>query len=101
MMKSKRYPVNNYVPLNIQNDRGKENLHDLDTRLKQMTFDEIIWDPGYHLKNSFVTNFDLIHHQCRGDSLNFSRKHYETIYSSDLKKTFRKMICEDILFRLL
>ena len=90
MMNSKRYPVNNYVPLNIQNDRGKENLHDLDTRLKQMTFDEIIWDPDYHFKNSFVTNFDLIHHQCRGDSLNFSRKHYETIYSSDLKKNISK-----------
>ena len=90
MMNSKRYPVNNYVPLKIQNDRGKENLHDLDTRLKQMTFDEIIRDPDYHFENSFVTDFDLIHHQCRGDSFNFSRKHYETIYSSDLKENISK-----------
>ena len=86
-MNSKKYPVNNYVPKNLQKtDRSKDNFHDLDTRLKQMTFDEIVQDPDYHFENSFGNNFDLIHHQCRGDSLKFSRKYYETIYSSDLKE---------------
>ena len=44
-----------------------------------MTFNEIINDPEYHFKNSYVTNFDLIHNECRGDELHFSRKYYETI----------------------
>lgn len=52
-MNSKKYPVNNYVPKNLQKtDRIKDNFHDLDTRLKQMTFDEIVQDPDYHFENS-------------------------------------------------
>lgn len=88
-MNSKRYPVNNYVPHNVQNnnnDRGKETFHDLDIGLKQMTFDEITADTDYHFENCYVTNFDLINHECRDDRLDFSRKHYETISSENLKK---------------
>ena len=44
-----------------------------------MTFNEIINDPDYHFENSYITNFDLIHNECRGDELSFIRKHYETI----------------------
>ena len=87
-MNLKRYPVNNYIPINLRkNDNGKnDTFHDLGTRLKQMTFDEIMKDTDYHFENCFVTNFDLINHECRGDTLNFSRKHYETIFSNNIKK---------------
>ena len=44
-----------------------------------MTFEEIIADPEFHFENSCITNFDLIHHECRGERLSFSRKYYETI----------------------
>ena len=59
---------------------------DLDTTLKQMTFNEIIVDTDYHFENSFITNFDLIHNDCRGDKLSYSRKHYETISNEKVKK---------------
>ena len=51
-----------------------------------MTFNEILNDPDYHFENSFVTNFDLIHHQCRGDELSYSKKHYETIANKKIKE---------------
>ena len=77
-MNSKKYPIQNYIPTNPKL-YNKNDKFDLDARLKQMTFNEIINDPEYHFKNSYVTNFDLIHNECRGDELHFSRKHYETI----------------------
>ena len=61
-------------------------FNDLDTTLKQMTFNEIIVDTDYHFENSFITNFDLIHNDCRGDKLSYSRKHYETISNEKVKK---------------
>ena len=51
-----------------------------------MTFNEILNDPDYHFENSFVTNFDLIHRQCRGDELSYSKKHYETIANKKIKE---------------
>ena len=77
-MNSKKYPIQNYVPTNPKLYNKNDKFH-LDARLKQMTFNEIINDPEYHFKNSYVTNFDLIHNECRGDELHFSRKYYETI----------------------
>ena len=44
-----------------------------------MTFNEIVNNTDYHFQNSYITNFDLIHHNCRGDPLNHTKKYYETI----------------------
>ena len=82
-MTSKKYPVQNYIPHNIT--KNKTTFNDLDTTLKQMTYNEIVNDPQYHFDNCYVTNFDLIHHECRGDSLSSSRKHYETIWNKKIK----------------
>ena len=51
-----------------------------------MTFNEIVNDLDYHFENCFVTNFDLIHHECRGDELSHSRKYYETIFNKKIKE---------------
>ena len=75
-MNSTNYPIQNYVPTNPPKDKK---FFDLDMTLKRMTFEEIIADPEFHFENSCITNFDLIHHECRGDRLSFSRKYYETI----------------------
>ena len=50
-----------------------------------MTFNEIINDPDYHLENCFITNFDLIHNECRGDKLTHRRKYYETLFNKKIK----------------
>ena len=49
-----------------------------------MTFNEIIQNPDDHFKNVFITNFVLIHNQCRGDKLTHDRKFYETLFKEKL-----------------
>ena len=96
-MNSKRYPTQNYVPHNTENNfYGRE--RDLDSTLKKMTFGKIVTDPDYHFQNCYVTNFDLIHHECRGDPLSNSREHYETIYKKKLNDEIKS---EDLRYRFL
>ena len=94
-MNSERYPTQNYVPLNPKN---KFCGRDLDFTLQKMTFDKIVADPDYHFKNCYVTNFDLIHNECRGDPLSNSREHYETIYKKTLIDEIKS---EDLRYRFL
>ena len=74
-----RYPVGGYVPKKV------DYVFDLHTRLNKTKYDEIINDFDRHFKNCYVTNFDLINHECRGDQLNHTRKFYETVFENDLK----------------
>ena len=38
------------------------------------------------LKKKKVVNFDIIHHECRGDPLHRSYKDYQTVNNKDLQK---------------
>ena len=80
-MNFKRYPVQNYVPTNpMKRLNSSSNFErNLDTTLKEIAYKKIINNPEYHFQNCYITNFDLIHHECRGDELSYTRKHYETI----------------------
>ena len=80
MYRTTKYPVNSYIPTKVTE------TDDLHSRLNKMTYDEIIEDFDYHFKNCYVTNFDLIHHECRGDKLSFSRRFYESIFYDKVKK---------------
>ena len=51
-----------------------------------MTFNEIMTDTDHHFENCYITNFDLIHNDCRNDELSYGRKHYETISNKKLKE---------------
>ena len=75
-----RYPVNSYVPQKV------DEVYDLHTRLNKMKYDEILNNFDGHFQKCYVTNFDLIHNECRGDKLKNSRKFYETVFEKDLKK---------------
>ena len=88
-MDSEKYPIQNYVPLNPTN-KG-----DLDYTLQKMKFDKIVSDPDYHFRNCFITNFDLINNECRGDELSHDRKHYETIFK---KKIDDEIISNDVKY---
>ena len=82
-MNCKKYPTNNYIPTRpkLLNDHDR---FDLDARLQQMTFNEIMQNPDSHFENAYITNFDLIHHQCRGDKLTHDKKYYETLFNERL-----------------
>ena len=45
---------------------------------------KIIQNPDNHFENVFITNFDLINNQCRGDKLTHDRKFYETFFKEKL-----------------
>ena len=80
MYRSARYPINNYIPTKVTE------VHDLNSRLNKMKYDEIIENLEYHFQNCYITNFDKIHHECRGDELSFSERHYETIFYDRLNQ---------------
>ena len=72
--------MNNYIPTKVTE------VHDLHSRLNKMKYNEIIENLKYHFQNCYITNFDKIHHECRGDKLHFSKRHYETIFYNQLKQ---------------
>ena len=66
-MNSLTYQSQNCVPTKA---KARTAYDTLDDTLNRMTFNEIINNTDYHFENSYITNFDLIHHNCRGDPLN-------------------------------
>ena len=82
--------MNSYIPTKVTE------VHDLNSRLNNMKYNEIMADLEYHFLNCYITNFDKIHHECRGDKLNFSKKYYETIFYDELKKIFLKLIVRNL-----
>ena len=63
-----------------------------------MTFEKIVDDPDRHFQNSYITNFDLIHHECRGDELSYSKKYYETIFKKNINDEIKS---DDLKYRFL
>ena len=75
-MNSSTYPSQNYVSTKVKVRTAYDTLDDT---LNRMTFNEIINNSDYHFENTYITNFDLIHHDCRGDPLEHTKEYYETI----------------------
>ena len=92
MYRTTKYPVNSYVPTKVT-----ETDKDLDLKLKEMKYNNIVKDFDFHFENCYMTNFDLIHHECRGDKLQFSRKFYETIFYDSVKKNLDEINQEKFL----
>ena len=95
-MNRNKYPVNNYVPYNPDKYLASGGFeHTLGYTLDKHKYQKIINDPEYHFENSYVTNFDLIHHQCRGDKLEGNKKDYETISKKKVNKEIKKSNIKD------
>ena len=92
MYRTTKYPVNSYVPTKVT-----ETDKDLDLKLKEMKYNDIVKDCDFHFENCYITNFDLIHHECRGDKLQFSRKFYETLFYDSVKKNLDEINQEKFL----
>lgn len=43
-----------------------------------LDYQDMSKEPTEYFKNKKVVNFDIIHHECRGDPLNGSYKDYQT-----------------------
>ena len=88
-MNSEKYPVQNYVPYNPTKNYSRQFGHDLHTTLLTDKYNKIMNDPDYHFNNSYVINFDIINHECRGDPLSHDRKYYETIRKEKLNEEIK------------
>ena len=97
-MNCKKYPTNNYIPTRpkLLNDHDR---FDLDAQLQQMTFNEIMQNPDSHFENPFITNLDLIHHECRGDKVTHDRKYYKTLFNKRLNSEINNDNVKTTLFR--
>ena len=89
-MNYKKYPRNSYTPIKPKL-LNKHDKFDLDARLQQMTFDEIIQNPDNYFENVFITNSDLMHSQCRGDELKHNREYYETLFKEKLNSEIKEI----------
>ena len=97
-MNCKKYPTNNYILTRpkLLNDHDR---FDLDARLQQMIFNEIMQNPDSYFENAYITNFDLIHHQCRGDKLTHDKKYYETLFNERLNSQILMLMIRATLFQ--
>ena len=86
---------NSYVPTRpkFYNKHDKGNL---DTRLQQETYNKIISNPEKYFEKTTITNFDLIHHHCRGDKLTRDRKYYKTLFKKKIDFVFNNELHKDV-----
>ena len=93
-MNYRKYPTNSYITTR-QKLLNEHDKFDLDAQLQQMTFNEITQNPDNYFENVFITNFDLIHNQCRGDELTHSRKYYEPLFKETLNSEINNINQKD------
>ena len=80
--------VNNYIPLY---PKTKGDLHKTLLRNK---YEKINNDKQSYFVNAKIVNFDIINHQCRRDPLEYSLKHYETVYRENLQRARKEDVNE-------
>ena len=49
-----------------------------------MRFIEIMENSDSYFQNVKLTNFDLIHNECNGSELSYSRSYYQTLFKEKL-----------------
>ena len=86
---------NSYVPTRAK-IYNKYDKGDLDTRFQQVDYDEIISNSDEYFEKVTITNFDLIHHQCRGDKPLHDRKYYKTLFKKTVAHELNKQLHRDI-----
>ena len=70
---------NSYVPIYTKPE-DKDFLSYYD----DLKYDAALKNPDTYIKN-VVKNFDIIHHECRGDKLEKSCDYYQTVKDKELK----------------
>ena len=48
------------------------------------------------LKKMTITNFNLIHHHCRGDKLTHNRKYYKTLFKKKVDFELNNQLHKDV-----
>ena len=76
--------TNSYIPIQSKKYNYLQDRFDLDDRLNQMKFNKITENSDFYFENVKLTNFDLIHNDCNGSDLSYSRSYYQTLLKEKL-----------------
>ena len=58
--------------------------------LDDLKFENFMENPDQFFRNTKIVNFDIIHHECRGDKLEKSYAHYQTVFEDDFKNYIKR-----------
>ena len=58
--------------------------------LDDVKFDKFMENPDQSFQNTKIVNFNIIHHECRGDKLTNSYEHYQTVFKHDFENYIKK-----------
>ena len=65
--------------------------------LDDLKFENFMENPDQSFRNTKIVNFDIIHHECRGDKLEKSCAHYQTVFKDDFLRITLKEIKKTVL----
>ena len=77
---------NSYILRYVKKDLKWYERDGLLTYIDQLEYERFSNDRDHYLKNVKLTNFDIIHSQCRGDERKHCDKFYQTITNENLEK---------------
>ena len=77
--------TSSYIPKKTEKKKYEWYEHDLMTYIDNLKHEQFVEDMDSHFSRVKIPKFDLIHHQCYGDKLQNSRRHYKTIFDSDFE----------------
>ena len=66
---------NNYIPIYTAPEE-----RDFLMYLDDLKYEKFMEDPDQSFKKTKIVNFDIIHHQCRGDKMEHNESYYQTIF---------------------
>lgn len=79
--------VNKYIPDHIDQNLKWYELDAFLTYIDVLKYKDFIRNPDAQFKNAEIVNFDIIHHECRGDPLENSVKPMRPYPKRNLKVT--------------
>ena len=80
---------NSYVPPYAY-DYNKLSWYERDLMTYMTYYKKMVDNPAKYFRHKQIVNFDIIHHECGGDKLKNSYKHYKTVKQEELKNYPKK-----------
>ena len=84
-MASRKILTNSFILTKSKKGKYEWCKHDLMTYFDDLKYNEFAKNTDSYFENVKLINFDIIHHECRGDKLQNPERCYRTIRSKDFK----------------
>ena len=77
--------INEYIPTKGKTEFKWYEHYLLMPYIDDLKYNEFIEKTDEHFQKAKIINFDVIHHERKGDELEYSKKFYQTIENKDFK----------------